>query len=64
MRFICCSFDKQKNFNSEIGCLYNERVQDFKYYRPGVTQSLIRAFGNAYLALHLTSGHQYVIKKI
>jgi len=44
--------------------LYNDRVQDLKYYRPGVPECLISAFGNAYLALHVKSGQQYVIKKI
>lgn len=44
--------------------MYNERIQDFKYYRPRVSVVKHRAFGNAYLATHLKSNQNFVIKKI
>jgi hypothetical protein len=44
--------------------VYYERIQDFKYYRAGVGLYQFRAFGNAYLATHLKSNQNFVIKKI
>lgn len=45
-------------------CHYNVAVQDFKNNRAGVLSLTFRAFGNAYLASHLTEGKKYVIKKV
>lgn len=44
--------------------VYNERIQDFKYYRAGVPKHRFSAFGNAYLATHLRENQNYVIKKV
>jgi non-specific serine/threonine protein kinase/NIMA (never in mitosis gene a)-related kinase len=43
---------------------YNVAVQDFKNNRAGVLTVTLRAFGNAYLASHLSEGKNYVIKKV
>lgn len=45
-------------------CVYNVAVQDFKNNRAGVSVVALSAFGNAYLASHLSEGKNYVIKKV
>lgn len=45
-------------------CDYNVAVQDLKNNRARVLRLRFRAFGNAYLASHLTEGKKYVIKKV
>lgn len=57
--------DKKREWESgSCFIVYNELIQDFKYYRPRVGLYLFRAFGNAYLATHLKSNQNFVIKKI
>lgn len=49
---------------SKLYSSINERIQDLKNNRPRVHLHRFRAFGNAYLATHLTENKAYVIKKI
>ena len=42
----------------------NESIQDPEDHRAGVLGVLLSAFGNAYLARHLTEDQNYVIKKV
>lgn len=45
-------------------CVYNVAVQDLKNNRAGVLRVPLSAFGNAYLASHISEGKDYVIKKV